>query len=236
MKKYQIKYGHKTIFFTLHRQNRKTLKINVLPDLSVEVIAPEKILIDKINEKIKKRASWIIKQKNYFSEFPPPVPPRKYISGETHRYLGRQYRLKIIKSNIDDVKMDGPYIKIFTKFDKKLDYKKNLLNNWYKNHAKIKFQKLMDSAIKNLTKYNINEPIMIIRKMQKRWGSCLSDKNKIILNDLLIKAPTYCIEYVIYHELCHLKYPGHDKKFYNFLSLVLPDWKERKKKLEHIEI
>ncbi len=236
MKKYQIKYGKKIITYTLHRNNRKSLKINVLPDLSVEIIAPEKIPLKKIKEKTKKRAAWIIKQINYFSEFPPPIPPRKYISGETHRYLGRQYRLKIIKSTNNDVKMDGPYIKIFIKYNQKTDYKKSLLNKWYRNHALIKFEELINKAINKLRKYNIQEPVMTIKNMSKRWGSCSPDKNKIILNDILVKVPTYCIEYVIYHELCHLKYPIHDKRYYNFLSLVMPDWKERKKKLEHVEI
>lgn len=236
MNRHRIKYGNTIIKYSLKRRTRKTLQINVLPDLSVEAVAPDKIEIEKIRERLKKRAPWIIRQINYFSEFPPPVPPRKYESGETHRYLGRQYRLKIVDSSNEQVKLEGRYIKIYTVRKDDLNHKKNLLDKWYKRHAQIKFEKMSEDILSELRKYGIKKPVMTVRNMKKRWGSCIPDKSKIILNDILIKVPAYCIEYVICHELCHLKYRAHNKKYYDFLSAVMPDWMKRKHLLEHVEI
>src|SRR5687768_12497831 len=93
---YSVDYGRETIHFTLKFSRRKTLAIDVNPDLSVLVTAPKAKDLDLIKSKVHKRASWILKQQDYFRAFLPPMPPRQYISGETHYYLGRQYRLKII--------------------------------------------------------------------------------------------------------------------------------------------
>lgn len=85
---------------------------------------------------------------------------------------------------------------------------------------------------KIIGKYEVPNVQINIRKMKSRWGSCLLEKQIIILNKELIKAPKYCIEYVILHELIHLIYKNHDKKFYDFLYTLMPDWKERKRILD----
>jgi hypothetical protein len=71
--------------------------------------------------------------------------------------------------------------------------------------------------------------------MKKRWGSC-SGKNTILFNPELVKAPGHCIEYVVVHELCHLVYPHHNRKFYSLLTYILPDWECRKARLEKVHI
>ena len=93
---YAINYGKNTVRFSLIRRERKAIKISVLPDLSIEVVAPPKLSIEKIREKVQQKAKWIFKNLTYFKSFFPKEPPRQYVSGETHRYLGRQYRLKVI--------------------------------------------------------------------------------------------------------------------------------------------
>ncbi len=68
--------------------------------------------------------------------------------------------------------------------------------------------------------------------MKARWGSCYRKERYIILNLHLIKAPKYCIDYVVLHELIHFKYKNHDNKFYTFLTSLMPDWEKRKKILD----
>jgi predicted metal-dependent hydrolase len=86
-----------------------------------------------------------------------------------------------------------------------------------------------------LRKYGIGEPKLCIGKMKKRWGSC-TGRGVIYLNPGLIKAPSHCIDYIITHELCHLKYPNHGKQFYSLMSRVMPDWGARKRRLESVPL
>jgi len=102
-----IQFGSKQIYFQLEYSSRKSLGITVKPDLSVLVKAPADISLEKVKEKLRKKAPWIIRQQSFFLYFHPRTPARKYISGETHLYLGRQYRLKIIQNNFESVKLKG---------------------------------------------------------------------------------------------------------------------------------
>ncbi len=117
--KHVIKYGTHKIEFELIRRQRKTLAISVYPDCSVRVVSPIGKKLDLIKEKVKKRAPWILKHIYFFSLHATPQPKREYVSGESHRYLGRQYRLKVIKSKKKQVKLRGGYIHIYTHFHKK---------------------------------------------------------------------------------------------------------------------
>jgi hypothetical protein len=92
----------------------------------------------------------------------------------------------------------------------------------------------MRRALQKLLKHGITAPKLVIKTMISRWGSYLRDRNKIILNTELAKAPGYCIDYVIMHELCHLKYANHTPSFYNSLGAIMPDWKSRKERLEKV--
>lgn len=91
-----VQFGSKKIVFNLEFSERKTLGISVSPDLKILVKAPIDVPLEKVKEKIKKRAPWIIRQQSFFLSFHPKMPERKFVSGETHLYLGRQYRLKVI--------------------------------------------------------------------------------------------------------------------------------------------
>lgn len=233
--KEQIQYGNTIIDFDLEFTERKTLGIKVHPDKSVNVLAPQESPIDKIKDKIKKKAPWIVKQQDFFLSFHPLTPARKFVSGETHLYLGRQYRLKLHESSNTSVKLVGGYIHVNTKStdDKKCIQK--LLKLWYKQKAEQHFN-LLFKELKPISKgFYKEEPQLTYRWMQKRWGSC--DKSgKIHLNLELIKAPKKCIEYVIVHELCHLKYLNHSNAFYGLLEKVYPDWKSTKDKLERLMV
>lgn len=228
----EIQYGMETIQFDLQYRDKKHMTINVLPDMNVEVVAPRDWKINVINERVRKRAKWILKQKQYFLGFLPKQPPREYVSGETHMYRGRQYRLRLKESKYDEVRLKGGFFEVKTTDKNNKEHNRTLLYQWYKDSATKVFFPMLDQWIEKLRKYDIASPVLEIRIMTKRWGSCIASKGKVILNLELIKAPTHCIEYILVHELCHLKYPSHDKEFYNFMLKVMPDWKEKKGRLE----
>lgn len=228
----QIEFGSITIIYTLEYSERKTLGITVTPDMNVLVRAPLDASPDKIRDKLKTKAPWIIKQKSFFLSFHPKTPERKYISGETHLYLGRQYRLKIILGSTESVKLKGKFIEVTT-LDK--SNVPSLMKTWYLERARHKFNILAIPLIAQFSKYNVNPSSIILRNMSSRWGSC-TPKGKIILNPELIKAPKRCIEYVIIHELCHLVHHDHTQKFIDLQSKEMPDWSKWKNKLENIMV
>ncbi len=232
---HSITFGREVIEFKLQYSNRKTLGIDVHPDLSVVVTAPRGKGIDSVKEKVHKRAAWILKQKEFFKDFLPMMPPRQYISGESHYYLGKQYRLKVIESHQEQAKMQGRYINVYVKNRDDRNRVEELFKAWLLSHARTRFEYYLQKCWEKTRQYKVTLPQLQIRKMRKRWGSC-SSRGFIYLNPDLIKAPSHCIEYVITHELCHLKHPNHSKGFYQMLRKVMPDWERRKLRLEKVDI
>jgi len=232
---YSIVYGKETIRFSLSYSYRKTLAISVHPDLSVTVTAPQGTKIEAVKQKVRKQAAWILKQRNYFSQFLPEQPPRQYVSGETHLYLGRQYRLKVVEGADESVKLKGGWICVQVKRKDDTQRIKALFDEWMLRRARERFQLSLEKCVEKLRRYQIATPQLRIRKMKKRWGSCTA-RGAINLNIELIKAPSHCIDYVVVHELCHLKYPDHGKKFYALLARVMPDWEARKQRLERVKL
>ena len=228
-----ITYGDREILYGVTFSDRQTLEISVHPDRSVVVKSPTDIEISKIEKRVQNRARWILKQQDYFEQFCPKTTQQQYISGETHLYLGRRYRLKIVKANLSSVKLRWGYIQIQTSHPNNSDTIRQLLESWYGERAAIKFNERFVICCDYFKRYEFSCPVLQIRHLAKRWGS-LTPKGKIILNQDLIRADLSCIDYVIVHELCHLKHPNHSKRFYDFLSQVMPDWKSRKQRLEKL--
>ena len=223
-----IQFGSMEINYSVLRSDRKTLGITVTPDLEVMVNAPEGASNEKIKEKVKKRASWILKQHDFFLSFHPRLLPKKYISGESHLYLGRQYLLKVIVGSKEEVRYKGRYIEVTAKSKERA---KPLLEAWYRERSKLKFAEIAEPVINRFARHGVEPSSIQIQEMKLRWGSC-TPKGKIILNPELIKAPKPCIEYVITHELCHLIHHDHSQKFFDLQSKEMPDWEKWKKKLE----
>ena len=227
----KVNYGSKSIEYNLSFATRKSLGIKVLPDGLVKVIAPNDTSIIDINKKVKLKANWILKQQAFFCSYKPNTPTRKFVNGETHLYLGRQYKLQIIEDTINEIKIyKGAMIMKTKKINP--EYLEKKLNEWYKEKAIFHFEELLNSSLEKFNKYKIEKPVLDIRLMQKRWGSC-TKSGKIILNTELIKAPKGSIEYVVIHELCHLIHHNHNKEFYNLQNKLSPNWEKWKEKLEH---
>ncbi len=230
MSEQKIQFGSKEIVFELEYQERKSLGITVYPDRKVTVKAPLDSALEKIQEKVRKRAPWILKQQSYFLSFEPLTPARKYISGESHLYLGRQYRLKIYHSPEEVVKLKRGFLEVYTEDKSKA---KKLVRDWYKKRAKIKFHEIAENWIVRFKRHGVEPSDFIIKWMEKRWGSC-TPKGKIILNVELMKAPKGCIEYVVVHELCHLIHHNHSNAFFELQTKEMGDWRKWKERLEKV--
>lgn len=225
-----ITWGNIEIPYRYYYSHRKTIGISVHPDLSVTVRAPNDTSIEKIREFVHRRAGWIRRTWKDFEQYLPKQPERRYIGGETHRYLGRQYRLKIEQGNTDSVKCLRGFLWVTIKGDISPERTKALLHDWYRHHAKEIFLERLMACHKRLQREGIPLPNLLIRKMVSRWGS-YSSRGHITLNLALIKTPKECIDYVIIHELCHHKVKHHNPKFWKLLHRVMPDFEGRRKKL-----
>lgn len=229
---WKILFGTKQIEWEIEYRERKTLAIKVFPDCTIKVIAPIGTHEREIRNKVKLKAGWIIKQQNYFRSFQPATTTRLYVSGETHLYMGRQYKLKILKENTHGIRLYRGIFEISTPNTSALSVE-ILLTEWYKQKARTLLSELYDEVLLRYPKFYKKNPTLRIQKMSNRWGSC-TKSGKIIINSELIKAPKACIEYIIIHELCHLLYPNHNKSFFNYLSTLLPDWEKLKERLERV--
>ncbi len=229
----KFKYGESEINVCVEFGKRKHLSLIVYPDLRVVVRVPLKSQKDKIESIIRKKLRWINNKINYFNELEPIFPPSEFISGETHYFLGKPYQLKIRSSERTEIQIIDDFIEI--KLSNTDDKKKieKMLTKWYKSRARELLYQRTEKYLPVFLKIGAAKPEIKFRKMKSRWGSC-SKRNIITLNTELIKAPFYCSDYVVVHELCHLIHLSHCRKFYSLLQNKMPDWKIRKKQLEKI--
>ena len=200
----------------------------MLPSGVVVVDAPENVDISRVKKVVAKKADWILKQQKDFLEFS-PMPPKRYVSGETFRFLGNPYRLNIVLSKNKKIERTKERINLF--IDGSEINIKAFLDSWFRTQAEEVFVERLLFCMDKVKKIGVEStPTIKLRKMQKRWGSCTRD-GLIILNPELVKAPIDCIDYVLVHELCHLKEHSHNKRFYQLLDTALPSWRSEKRKL-----
>lgn len=235
--KQSVLFGQTEITYCVNASDRKTLAIHVYPDGQVVVDAPITASHEEIAAKVKKKASWIFRQQLQFEAYPPAMPKRRYVSGETYRYLGRQYRLIVNQGIAECVKLLHGQLVVEVVNPKNSEKVKALLQEWYRLRAKTIFLERYDLCVKQVGKLGIeHHQGFQLRFMPNRWGSC-TRQGSIILNPELIAAPKDCIDYVITHELCHLKERNHSQAFYKLLAVVMKDWEMRRKQLnEMVEV
>ena len=236
IREYAVQYGSATIGYDLAFASRKTLGITVRPDLTVGVRAPLGAALEEIEAAVKKRAAWILKQQRELVRYLPHLPPRQYVSGESHRYLGRQYRLKVSAGaeSTPGVAQTRNTLEVTVTDPADRKGVKELLDAWYRARAGEVFVARLSACYPKVQHLGLPYPQLAVREMRSRWGSCDPD-DRITLNIKLILVPEELIDYVIYHELCHLREHHHGKAFYQLLDRVLPAWRERKRKLEEFD-
>jgi predicted metal-dependent hydrolase len=224
-------YGSAVIEFRLTRSVRNSLSISVLPDGAVTVAAPEDAELVEVDERIRRRARWILRQQRRFAAYRPRTPPRQFVGGETHRYLGRQYRLKIDQAEKDRVLVRSGRLVVETRFPEDRDWTRTLLRRWTRQRAREVLRERFEAAAPMMAALRLPLPPLMVCPMKRRWGSH-TPSGRILLNDALIAARRDCIDYVIAHELCHVVEPNHSPRFFRLLRRIMPDWERRKELLE----
>ena len=225
IKEYIIKNSDQEIICDLRRKKCKRLSITVHPDLKVKITAPFNMSDTFIEDALKEKTAWIVKSVNKLKKCRILPSPEQYVSGERLAYLGDEYTLKVIQGKREPaVISDKNLIVSIPRTD--TQSVKKAVDKWYRNQAEELFTKYLDDNFPTVSPYVNVTPMLKIRIMKRKWGSC-SISGKITLNLRLIELPPECIEFIVMHELCHLKHPNHSKYFYAFLFKCMPDWKEK---------
>lgn len=232
-----IWYGDERINFSVRYNDDLKRKITVSVDEkgSVRVAAPRGVDLEDVRDAVRKRARWISTKVRGFKSQTADLIPRSYVSGETHLYLGKQYLLKVQhdpKATPGVKLIRGQLVTTVRTKDK--DEPRRQLLEWYRTHALETFTRRVTELSKEIPWLRAKEPPPVrLLAMKKQWGSC-SPSGRVLLNPALVKAPRECIDYVILHELCHLKEHNHSPQFYRLLSSVLPGWEQKKQRLDRL--
>lgn len=225
-----VRYGRVEIRYEVqYLETRRTLAIEVHPDGRVRVRAPLGCPDAVIAERVHRRAAWICRKREAFEAYRPRTPPRQYVQGESHLYLGRQYRLAISHCDAPGVKLSGDRLLVTLRGESSPGRVKAQLRSWYLDRARLVFSEVLNANLHHFD--GVERPRLSVRGMRTRWGS-LSRNGTMTLNVNVVRAPRPCIEYVVVHELCHAVHRDHDVRFYELLARIMPDWEQRKRRLE----
>ena len=232
-----IKLLDREIEYDLQRKRVKNINLRIKPDKTITVSANPRVQISRIEKFILEKQEFILRALEKYGKMQKSLPkPKQYIDGEMVKVFGQNFTLKVFLAKKNYAQTDGSFINLYVKDLDDVSLKKKVLEKWLYNQLEetvTNFCKIIYPAFK---KYCGDFPAIKFRKMTSRWGSCNFVRKVLTFNYALINAPIESVEYVVYHEFTHFIEPNHSKKFYLALSNLLPDYKERKKKLQKISI
>lgn len=229
-----IPTGSGTIPYTIQYSNRrKTIAIEISPDQTVRVLAPQRVTKTYIRDLVGRKSDWIKKKLGAFEKIEEFTAPRQYVTGETVLYLGQPYRLFIHnRADRPSVRITGSQLDValpvFLLAEDYPEAARAALLDWYKAHA---IAKIEGFVVKYAGVLGIPVPPFRVKLVKRRWGSC-SAKNHLNFNLNLIAAPEPLIEYVVVHELCHFRHKNHSARFWAHVGTLMPDYRERRQMLK----
>lgn len=217
--------------FDLYLSRRKTMTLRVRPDGLLTVDAPTGLALHRIYAFVLSRSAWIVRHQARVSQRAAAQPPRQYLTGESWSYLGQEYALRVESGDQERVDLSGAQIVVTVPQASQVPL---ALRAWYLARARRVFYERMAALAPRVAPLGITPPQSItIRQMTSKWGSC-SGKGRVTLNLKLVQLSVDLIDYVLLHELCHLRELNHSAKYYALLAAVLPDWKDYRHALNAI--
>lgn len=231
---HRVAYGDEQIVFTLRRQGSRakpSVAIHVEPDGRVEVDAPALTPLADVLAAVRQRSRWISQHVSAARARSAHVLPREYVSGESIHYQGKRYRLKIIvqPEHEPEARLRGGFLVVDVP-KRDVELIRSCIDAWYRERAREVFAARLMVVAEPL-RWVRQPPPFRLRFMSRQWGSC-SPTGMLTLNPWLMAAPREAIDYVLLHELCHLKHHDHSQRFYAALQRHMPDWKRIKFQLD----
>mgnify|MGYP002763721473 FL=1 len=218
------------LVYTLERKNVKNLNLRIYPDGSVRVSANRRVPIREIEAFLASHEDFIRKAQSRFRARP-QAQPLQYVTGEQLPFLGETLELQVISGERETAALENGKLVLRLKNPGNFSRREKLVNRFWDAQCQAVFPEILRECYPLFQDLGVPYPTLRIRSMKSRWGSCLPGKGIITLSKQLLAAPRECIRYVVVHEYCHFLHPNHGKGFYALLADRMPDWKERKKRL-----
>jgi len=223
---FSFQYGTATIEYSLIKSERKNVSISIEPNKKIRVKAPLVLSDEEIMKTVMKKSKWITGKLFEMREMENRRYHRQYVNGEAFTYMGRNYSLQLI----DDKTIKKPTVKLYrgklyvTTPTRIEEFIRNAIIMWYQDKAKEKIPERVAYYEKFFAE---KRGRIIIKDQKKRWASCTKE-GTLTFNWKGIIAPANILDYIIVHEMCHLRYMNHSKEFWEMLGRVLPDYEIRK--------
>ncbi|MDM4766672.1 SprT family zinc-dependent metalloprotease [Pelomonas sp. SE-A7] len=232
---HRVAYGDEQIAFTLRRQTTRVVSrvaIHVEPNGCVQVDAPPSTSLADVLAAVRKRSRWISQHVAAAKARMAHVLPRQYVSGESIHYLGKRYRLKVVvePASAAEAKLRGAFVVVNVP-GHDVDQIRASIDAWYRERAREVFAARLKVVAEPL-RWVRQLPPFRLQFMTRQWGSC-SPSGRLTLNPWLVAAPREAIDYVLLHELCHLKHHNHGSAFYRALTRHCPEWERIKVRLDN---
>lgn len=222
-----------TVDVKIVRKNIKNVHLKVFRSLEVVLSVPMQVPQEWIENFLFKRIKWIDEQITKYKLSDGTNTLDSIKNGTSVQMLGKDMRIVFQEDSKNYIEVDEKRITLYLKDVTNEEFAQKMFLRWWKKAAEDVFQNELNSLYEKIfKKYQIAKPDIYVRKMKTLWGSCTPSKSKVTFNNYLFKANIRCIQYVVLHELTHLLYPNHSKQFYDFLTVHMPDWQERKKQLD----
>ena len=215
--------AHGFVAQVIRTDRRKTATVKV-EEGKVSVVVPDSLPDTRIEDLVSRKSRWV-REKLKIHENSIVVRPKEYVSGESFTYLGRNYRLKVKTAPETSVRLLGGRLVVALPGGANRPERVRIaLTGWFREHAEVK---LRDKVQRYAKIVGVSPSSIATRSYKSRWGSC-STKGDIMLNWRIIIAPNRVANYVVAHELCHLKRHDHSPQFWKCVERVIPDYLECK--------
>ena len=214
----------------IFRKAIKNLHLGVYPPHGrVRVAAPLGVSDDAVRLAVIGKLGWIKRQQARF-EAQPRQSAREMVSGESHYFLGRRHRLRVVKHDgVDSVELrNKSALELHARPETNAGQRERILHRWYRQQLKELIPPLIE-------KWQVVLGVAVaewgVKKMKTRWGTCNIEARRIWLNLELVKKPVQCLEYIVVRELAHLLARNHDERFVALMNQHLPQWRAHRAKL-----
>ena len=228
-----ISYGKTEIPYRIRRSSqRTTVAVTVAPGEGVVLVAPPEATVPRLDRVVRQKANWIVDRLRHVAQIEAEPIKKEFISGESFSYLGRSYRLKVEKGiNPMPTKLDRGWLRVQVPRElsaaARAAHVREAVEAWYQEHAQTRIAERVEHWSE---KSGLVPASIIVKNQSKRWGSC-DARGNLRFNWRIVQAPLSLLDYIIVHELAHLRHRNHTKAYWALLGKLMPDYEARRASL-----